>query len=98
MLAYSTQQGLIEADHKKHLYLLFQRLSDFNINFHLSKCLFGATVVPFLGYLISKDGIRPLPERVETITVTDLRHFLGLINFYRRALPDAANKQAPLST
>jgi hypothetical protein len=93
-----------EEDHKKHLHLLLQRLSDFNINTNLSKCLFGATVVPFLGYLISKDGIRPLPQRVETIrnyplpiTVTDLRRFLGLINFYRRALPDAANKQAPLS-
>jgi cleavage and polyadenylation specificity factor subunit 1 len=90
-----------EEDHKKHLHLLFQRLSDFSIN--LSKCLFGATVVPFLGYMISKDGIRPLPERVETvmnyplpIMVTDLRHFLGLVNFYHRALPDAANKQAPL--
>jgi hypothetical protein len=93
-----------EEDHKKHLHLLFQRLSDFNININISKCLFGATVVPFLGYLISKDGIRPLSERVETIKnyplpimVTDLRHFLGLISFYRRALPDAANKQAPLS-
>jgi hypothetical protein len=32
-----------------------------------------------------------------SITVTDLRRFLGLISFYRRALPDAANKQAPLS-
>jgi hypothetical protein len=93
-----------EEDHKKHLHLLFQRLSDFNININLSKYLFGATVVPFLGYLISKDGTRPLPERVETIrnyplpiTVTDLRRFLGPINFYRRALPDAAKKQAPLS-
>ncbi|XP_068087027.1 uncharacterized protein [Anabrus simplex] len=54
-------------------------------------------------YLITQDGSRPLPEKVQAIkdyklpeTVRDLRTFLGLINFYRRYLPNAAETQAIL--
>ncbi|GFY61406.1 retrovirus-related Pol polyprotein from transposon opus [Trichonephila inaurata madagascariensis] len=55
------------------------------------------------GYLVNKDGILPLPEKVELIanykqptTVRDLRKFLGILNFYRKFLPKAAHMQAPL--
>ncbi|GFS49624.1 retrovirus-related Pol polyprotein from transposon 297 [Nephila pilipes] len=52
---------------------------------------------------ITAEGSRPLPEKVEAIinyklpsTIHDLRTFLGLINFFRRYLKDAAKTQAPL--
>ncbi|GFV60020.1 hypothetical protein TNCV_874291 [Trichonephila clavipes] len=54
--------------------------------------MFGCSEVPFVGYLVNKDGILPLPEKVEHIanyeqpaTVRDLRF-----------LPKAAHIQAPL--
>ncbi|GFX08514.1 retrovirus-related Pol polyprotein from transposon 297 [Trichonephila clavipes] len=57
----------------------------------------------FLGYLITPEGSKPLPEKVDAIlsyklpeTIRDLRTFLGLINFYRRYLKDAAKNQAIL--
>ncbi|GFY37595.1 transposon Ty3-I Gag-Pol polyprotein [Trichonephila inaurata madagascariensis] len=65
--------------------------------------MFGCSEVPFVGYLVDKDGILPLPEKVELIaiykqptTVRDLRKFLGILNFYRKFLPKAAHIQAPL--
>ncbi|GFT46445.1 retrovirus-related Pol polyprotein from transposon opus [Trichonephila clavipes] len=63
----------------------------------------GAAQVEYLGFLITAQGSRPLPEKVQAIlsykvpeTIHDLRTFLGMINFYRRYLKDAAKTQAPL--
>lgn len=60
--------------------------------------------VNFLGYSVSADGIKPLPAKVEAVqqlpqpkTVKELRRFLGMVNFYRRFVPNAAILQAPLN-
>lgn len=60
--------------------------------------------IKFLGYMVSGEGTRPLPERVKAIqeyrrpdTVRNLRRYLGMINFYRRFLPRAAETLAPLN-
>lgn len=71
---------------------------------NVSKCVFGAPEVTFLGYRISESGTRPLDTKVQAIrdfpppkTVKQLRGFLGMANFYRRFLPQAARIQAPLN-
>jgi RNase H-like domain found in reverse transcriptase len=53
--------------------------------------------VEFLGHLVSSSGVRPLSSHVEAIrefprpsTVKELQKFLGLLNFYRRFVPCAA--------
>ncbi|GBP39940.1 Transposon Tf2-8 polyprotein [Eumeta japonica] len=53
---------------------------------------------------IGSKGAKPLEQKVESIknfpipkTVKELRRFLGMINFYRRFIPDAARIQAPLN-
>ncbi|GFU31237.1 transposon Tf2-9 polyprotein [Trichonephila clavipes] len=62
------------------------------------------TELIFLGHLITPDGIKPLPDKVQAVldykqpeTVGFLRKFLGLLNFYRRFLPKAAEQQYLLS-
>lgn len=90
--------------HKKHLREVFSRLRDFGLVLNPGKCVFGASQVNFLGYEISADGTKPLPEKVEAIknfpqpkTVKELRRFLGMLNFYRRFIHNAAQHQAPLN-
>ena len=68
-----------------------------------SKCVFRVPEISFLGYRISSVGFQPLLERVADLqacsppkTVSQLRRFLGMLNFYRRFLPHAASSQAPL--
>lgn len=62
------------------------------------------TSVNYLGYQIDEKGSRPLPERVKTIqdypqpkTITELRRFLEILNFYRRFTKKATHIQAPLN-
>ncbi|GFU30071.1 retrovirus-related Pol polyprotein from transposon 297 [Trichonephila clavipes] len=83
---------------------IFQRLSSYSLKLNISKCVFGVTELIFLGHLITPDGIKPLLDKVQAVldykqpeTVGSLRKFLGLLNFYRRFLPKAAEQQYLLS-
>ena len=83
--------------------MVFQRLKDFSLRINLSKCQFGETKLEFLGYLIDQESCRPTPDKVRAIseypkpkTIVELRRFLGMVNFYRKNLKNAAEVQAPL--
>lgn len=90
-------------EHENHLQLLFKRLQDFGMVINVAKCTFGAAEVEFLGHVVSKEGVKPLPEKIQALlnfpepeNVCDLKRFLGILNFYRPFLPHAASMQSPL--
>lgn len=92
-----------EDEHLDHIKELFQRFRKFGVTINSSKSVFGVTQVEFLGYLVTAEGIKPLPSRVEAIknyklpeNEKELRRFLGMVNFYRRFIPKAAQQQANL--
>ncbi|XP_037930156.1 uncharacterized protein LOC119664863, partial [Teleopsis dalmanni] len=65
---------------------------------------FGKSEILFLGYTVSKNGIKPPQDRIEAIvnykqpdTVSDLGRFLGVLNYYRRCIPHLSQHQAQLS-
>ena len=67
------------------------------------KCVFGASIIEFLGHDISGDGIQPLPSKVNDVsrcprptTVKQLQEFLGMITYYHRFIPNAAEILHPL--
>lgn len=94
-----------EEQHLEHLELVFKKLSENGIVINPTKCVFAAREVKFLGYLVNSEGIKPMAEKVEAImkfqqprTVQELRRFLGMVNFYRRFIPEAAKIQRPLNS
>lgn len=91
-------------EHRDHLRQLFERLKQYGILVNTSKCVLGAPEVEFLGFRVSAAGITPLESKIQAIkefsvpkTVKELRRFLGMLNFYRRFIPKAAQLQAPLN-
>ena len=59
--------------------------------------------VEYLGHRIDRDGLHPTDEKVRAIRdapnprdVTELRSFLGLINYYGKFLPQLSTVLAPL--
>ncbi len=55
-------------EHKEHLRLAFNRLKEYNLTINVVKSQFGVAELEFLGHSITKDGIRPLPSRVQALT------------------------------
>ena len=87
-----------EAEHLNDLNTVFNILSDNNLRLTAKKCQFFQSSLTFLGYNISADGVRPPTDRVTAIldmslpeTSTQLRQFMGTLNFFRLMIPDFAN-------
>lgn len=64
-----------------------------------AKCIYGATEVEFLGHILSRDGIQPSYNKIETLknfrspkNIDEVRSFLGLINYLGRFIPNLADK------
>lgn len=92
-----------EEEHKKHIEEVFKRLRKHGLAINLAKCVFGEKEVKYLGYTVNRAGIKPLKERVEIIenypkpkNISELRRFLGVVNFYRRFIRNAAKEQGEL--
>jgi hypothetical protein len=89
--------------HMQHLRRLFEKLQEHGLVINVSKCQFGRDTLGFLGHRITSAGSMPPPEKVETITdlaqpttIKGLREFVGIVNFYRRFIPAAAQTMLPL--
>ena len=53
--------------HLKHIRILFQRLRKADLNLKNSKCNYFKTHVQYLRHLVSGNGIKPLPEKLESV-------------------------------
>ncbi|XP_062716386.1 uncharacterized protein K02A2.6-like isoform X1 [Aedes albopictus] len=54
-------------DCKQKLLLVLDRLNRVNIKVNYKKCKFFVSVLPFLGHMISENGLQPNPDKVATI-------------------------------
>lgn len=81
------------------------RCKDHGLVINLKKCVFAVGIVNFLGYELSPQGSRPLLERVQGVidferprSLHALRHFIGMVNSYRRCIREVAVVLCPLLT
>lgn len=81
-----------------------KRLRDARLSISQKKSNFCCKQLTFLGYVLSEEGLGPNPDRIKPIinykrpeTVKDIRRLVGLVNWYRRFIPDAATLLTPLT-
>ncbi len=77
-------------DHLSKLRQVFIRLRCTGLKVNAAKCSFWATETEYLGYILTREGIKPQPKKVEAIlvltppqNVKQLCRFLGMVQYYR---------------
>ena len=93
ILVFSSSQE----EHMEHLKQVFELLAENGLVVNRAKCVLGVTELDFLGFHVNKDGIVPLPDKVEAIratksptTIKELQRFLGMVGYYRRNIRSAS--------
>ena len=91
-------------DHMTKLMVVLRRLDQANFRANVRKCFFAQTELDYLGYHITRKGIQPQTKKVEAIlrlkapkTKRQLRHFLGMVNYYRDMWRRRSHLLAPLT-
>ena len=77
-------------DHLAKLCQVLEKLCDAGLQINAPKSIFCMTKFEYLGYVLTQDGIKPQHKMVAAIhallpptNIKSLRHFLGLIQYYR---------------
>ena len=95
--------GKTVEDHLANLRAVLTRLEDAGVRLKCDTCSFNFPSVEFLGHCFSAKGIQPTIKKVKAIRdapeptdVSQLKSFLGAINYYGKFLPDLSTLLAPL--
>ena len=90
-------------DHIKEVQRALELLYNAGLSAKISKCKFAHRELIFVGHLIRDGKIFPNPEKIEAVTkfptpttVTQVKSFLGLVNYYRRFIRGFAQIATPL--
>lgn len=90
----------------EHLSILsdvLERLQKHNVHLNRDKCVFMQKEAVYLGLKVDADGLHPVEEKLDAIrkapvpqNVSELRSFLGMVQYYSRFLPNLSTTLAPL--
>jgi hypothetical protein len=80
------------------------RLHDAGLKVNAAKSLFCSHEIEYLGYILTREGIKPQPKKVQAILalnlpnkVKEFRHFLGMIQYHRDMWARRSEMLAPLT-
>ena len=87
----------------KNLSCVLSKLDLAGARLNRAKCSFMVSQIEYLGHAIDKDGLHLTEEKIQAINdalrptnVTELRAFLGVINYYGKFMPKLSTQLSPL--
>lgn len=91
-------------EHLHHLELVLEKLTEYDLYAKPTKCKFNQSEVKFLGHIVNQDGIKPDPAKTAAVrdypmptTVSQVRTFLGMLNFFRKHIHRYAELTLPFT-
>jgi hypothetical protein len=91
-------------NHLNQLDEILQRLKENNLQVNGNKSSFCAIETEFLGFVLTRQGVKPQVKKVEAIvkiatpkTVKQVRSFIGIINYYKDHIPCHSDLLTPLT-
>ena len=97
--------GPTDKDHLRTLNEVLSRLDKAGVRLKRKKCAFFQPSVEYLGHIISASGLQPTDKKVKALkeapvprNVSQLKSFLGLLNYYGKFVPRLSTVLAPLHT
>ena len=79
--------GRSDEEHLENLRKVLDALRQAGLTLKVSKCYFMQPEVVYCGYLVSREGVKPMLDNVEAVreaptptNITELRSFLGVVN------------------
>ena len=95
--------GATEEEHLANLAQVLQRLESTGMRLKQEKCAFLLKSVSYLGHVISTEGLHTSDSKVKAVVdapdprnISELRSFLGMVNYYGKFLPNLATTLSPL--
>ena len=95
--------GTDDKEHLQNLELVLKCLNEYNIKLNRSKCNFLQDEIEYLGHKITSKGIFMTQSKIDAMqnapvpkNLTELRSFLGLINYYCNFISDLSTHLKPL--
>ena len=90
--------------HRKHVRKILLKLREAGLQVDIEKCEFHVQETKFLGLIVSTEGLRMDPKKVDVVdnwptptNLKDVQHFVGFCNFYRRFIRNFSKTMKPLS-
>ena len=91
-------------EHMENLKIIFERLKENNLNIQLDKSEFLRKEVAYLGHIISEEGIRPNPDKINAVknypipkTTKEVKAYLGLLSYYRKFISNFTKLTKPMT-
>jgi hypothetical protein len=91
-------------EHLQKMETVLTRLRDAGLKVNAAKSSFCAHEIEYLGYILTREGIKPQSKKVQVIlalnppnSVKELRHFLGMVQYYWDMWARLSEMLAPLT-
>ncbi|XP_062864462.1 uncharacterized protein K02A2.6-like [Trichomycterus rosablanca] len=95
--------GVNDDEHLKNLAEVLRRLEEAGLRLKRNKCAFMESEVQYLGHIVDARGLQPMEAKIQALeeapapsNVTELKAYLGLLNYYSKFLPNLATLLNPL--